>query len=461
MDKPSQLLRSIPRVDDILSDPLLDKVRAGSPAAVVRAVRETLGDLREDILNGRDPLSGREEILAEVRRRIEAQRKASLRPVINGTGIVLHTNLGRACLSERAARHVYEVARGYSDLEYDLVRGQRGKRYSHVEPLLTELTGAEAAVVVNNNAAAVLLTLTVIASGREVVISRGELVEIGGAFRVPDVMVQSGCALREVGTTNRTRLSDYRAAIGENTAALLKVHTSNYRIVGFTEEAELAEMAALAHDAGLPLLYDLGSGDMAGLDRFGIGEGRTVREGLEKGADIVCFSGDKLLGGPQAGIILGRREYIERIKAHPLIRALRIDKLTLAALESTLLSYREEGLAEKELPVLAALSAGEEDLRRRAQQLADRFSASGIHASPVSVVGQVGGGSAPTELLPSWAVAVDNGAMALNELDARLRTGSPPVVGRIHKNQYLLDVRTIFDADFDALTDAVAAALKK
>ena len=333
----NQLLRAIPKMDELLREPLLQVQEVPAPLLreTLRAVLETL---RQDILEGRVPeeLPSREALCREALERAAEEARPSLRPVINATGVVLHTNLGRACLSQRAAQAAYAVARGYSTLEYNVEEGCRGSRHSHAEALLCRITGAESAMVVNNNAAAVLLILSAMGKGGEVVASRGELVEIGGSFRIPDIMMQCGCVLREVGATNKTHLQDYEAAIGEGTRALLKVHTSNFRIVGFTESVSLEDMVALGRKYGLPVIQDLGSGSLVDLLPLGIHDEPAVQQSVRAGVDVISFSGDKLLGGPQAGIILGKRRFIEALKKHPLARAVRVDKMTLAALRETL-----------------------------------------------------------------------------------------------------------------------------
>ena len=351
-----QLLRRIPKVDELLRDPLLAGCCRTLPQqTVTQAIRQALEELRREILAGTlGALPERPELCRKIADLADRAALPSLRNVINGTGIVLHTNLGRACLSEQAARAAWCAARDYSTLEYDLKTGSRGLRYAHVEGLLCRLTGAESALVVNNNASAVLLLLSALAQGGQVVVSRGELVEIGGSFRVPDIMEACGAILREVGTTNKTHLRDYAAAIGPETRALMKVHTSNYRIVGFTEAPPLSELTALGHSHGLLVVEDLGSGCLVDLASYGLRGEPTVSASVAAGVDVVSFSGDKLLGGPQAGILVGRRELLDRLKSHPLTRAMRVDKMTLAALEATLRSY-ENGTAEQDIPTLAML----------------------------------------------------------------------------------------------------------
>jgi L-seryl-tRNA(Ser) seleniumtransferase len=362
--------------------------------------------------------------------------------VLNATGILVHTNLGRAPLAEAALERVVEVARGYSNLEYSLGEGRRGSRQDHVAALLRRLTGAEAALVVNNNAAAVLLALAALAEGREVVVSRGELIEIGDGFRIPDVLARSGARLREVGTTNRTRAADYERVVGPDTAALLRVHQSNFRVVGFTEQPSVAELAAVARRHGLPLVDDLGSGVLVALEAE-----PSARDSLAAGADLVCFSGDKLLGGPQAGVVVGRAELVERLRRHPLQRAVRADKLTLAALEGTLALYAEPERAAREVPVLRMLAQGVESVGERAARLAEA-----VGGEVEETVGRVGGGALPLAEVPSYACAVEE------TLAEPLRVGEPPVVGIVRDGRLLLDCRTLTDAEAAEVAAAVGAA---
>ena len=441
-----QLLRRIPKVDELLRDPLLAGCCRTLPQqTVTQAIRQALEELRREILAGTlGALPERPELCRKIADLADRAALPSLRNVINGTGIVLHTNLGRACLSEQAARAAWCAARDYSTLEYDLKTGSRGLRYAHVEGLLCRLTGAESALVVNNNASAVLLLLSALAQGGQVVVSRGELVGIGGSFRVPDIMEACGAILREVGTTNKTHLRDYAAAIGPETRALMKVHTSNYRIVGFTEAPPLSELTALGHSHGLLVVEDLGSGCLVDLASYGLRGEPTVSASVAAGVDVVSFSGDKLLGGPQAGILVGRRELLDRLKSHPLTRAMRVDKMTLAALEATLRSY-ENGTAEQDIPTLAMLRISPEDLHAKAELLAGMLAQSGVPSHVAAAESQVGGGAVPTQNLPSWAVVLEGDAQ---RWEAALRTGIRPIIGRIHMDRYLLDVRTIRQEDF-------------
>jgi L-seryl-tRNA(Ser) seleniumtransferase len=435
----------------------------GSPvahAALVRAIRATLAATREEIRQGADAPA--ESALRErMLRALALQEQPNLRPVINATGVIVNTNLGRAPLSQRAIEQMTAVARGYSNLEFDLEVGARGSRHRHTRAMLRELTGAEDALVVNNNAAATLVALAALAAGREVIIARGELVEIGGGFRVPDVMAQSGARLVEVGTTNRVRLDDYAAAITPDTALILCVHPSNFRIIGFTESPALADLASLAHERGLLLMHDLGSGALPATERFGLGHEPTIAESVRAGADLICFSGDKLLGGPQAGALIGTRAVIARIERHPLMRAVRIDKLTLAALEATLRAYADETYAE-ELPVWRAVAQTREQIAARAEHLAQRLRAAGVDAEVIAGESTVGGGSLPGETLPTALCALpahgSGAGLDAARLADALRHGDPPIIARVLRDQTLLDLRTVAPAEEEALYAGIVAA---
>ena len=454
-----QLLRQIPKVDELLKMPVLEALGKEMPAqTVTRAVRQALVDLRRDVLEGKiEELPGREALAAKIAVMACRENAPSLRRVINGTGIILHTNLGRACLSDKAAQAAASVAGSYSTLEFNLATGGRGLRYTHVENLLCRLTGAESALVVNNNAAAVLLTLSALTAGGQVVVSRGELVEIGGSFRVPDIMEACGAELKEVGTTNKTHLRDYDKAICESTKALMKVHTSNYRIVGFTETPALADMVELGHERGLLVIEDLGSGCLIDLNQFGIHDEPTVLDSLRAGVDVVSISGDKLLGGPQAGIILGKKKYVDILKKHPLTRAMRVDKMTLAALEATLRSYEAEKAFE-EVPTIAMLAISQDALKAKAEKLCAGLAAAGCSAQVVPTEGQVGGGSVPTRMLKSFAVAMVPKEGSVDELEEKFRLGEPAIIGRINHDRYLLDVRTLKESDFEEIIRAAVEA---
>lgn len=457
------LLRELPPVDDVLRHLTAgsDTPDHQSHTAAVRAVRAAIAEARKAILAG----GACPDTAALAERALELLHTSSrpaLRPVINATGVIINTNLGRAPLSTAAIAAMNEVARGYSNLEYDLDAGERGSRHTHVRRLLCELTGAEDALVVNNNAAAVLVVLSALAAGRDVIVSRGELVEIGGGFRVPDVLRQGGARLVEVGTTNRTRLRDYEAAVTPETGAFLGVHPSNFRVIGFTEAPELAALARLAHERELVLVHDLGSGCLGETARWGLAHEPTVRESVEAGADVTCFSGDKLLGGPQAGILVGRSTLLAHIAKHPLMRAVRIDKLTLAALEATLRLYRD-GVAEREIPVWQAISAPLETIRQHAMQWADTLRTWGISALVIPGSSTVGGGSLPGETLPSMLCAIPaaqpDGHRDLEAFAARLRAGDPPVVARVLRDHLLLDPRTVLPGQDTALLDALRLAM--
>jgi len=427
-------LRDLPSVDRLLADERL----AGEPRDLVLDIaRSVLERARAEIKAGRKPGVLVDAVLDE----LAQARRPSLRRVVNATGVLVHTNLGRAPLADAALARVMEVGAGYSNLEYDLERGERGSRQDHLGSLLERLTGAEAALVVNNNAAAVLLALAALAEGREVVVSRGELIEIGDGFRIPDVLARSGARLVEVGTTNRTRAADYEHAVGPETAVLLRVHQSNFRVVGFSEQPRLAELADVARRIGVPLVDDLGSGALAR-----VGDEPTPAESLRAGADLVCFSGDKLLGGPQAGIVVGRAELVEKMRRHSLQRALRADKLTLAALEGTL-SLALSPETRDRIPVLRMLHEPIERVRARAERLADL-----VGGEVEETVARVGGGALPLAELPSAACAVEE------QLAEPLRLGNPPVITVVRDGRMLLDCRTLTDAELDDVAAAVRAA---
>ncbi len=469
MQSRETLLRRIPAVDEILRRPAVEAWSKTHPHAVlVEAIRGVLAGLRERILAGEDIRSEDLDpagLLPRVEARLIALLRPSLRRVLNATGVVVHTNLGRSPLPAEAVEAVRRVAEGYSNLEYDVARGERGKRFVHVEGLLRDLTGAEAATVVNNNAAAVLLVLNALAAGKEVLVSRGELIEIGGSFRIPDVMARSGARLREVGTTNKTRLADYEEAVGPDTALLLKVHTSNFAIVGFTEDVPVSDLSGLGRGRGIPVVHDLGSGSFVDLAQIGIGPEPTVGASLKSGADVVTFSGDKLLGGPQAGIIVGKRNLLDRIRSNPLARAVRIDKLTLAALEAVLRIYRDEPEgAVKKIPVLSMLTAAPADLKRRAQKLAEMIRREVGDRAAISVQpeqSQAGGGALPLGNLPTWAASVLPADVSVSRLEALLRENDPPVIARVKEGCVLFDPRTLRDADFPVVALAVGRALGK
>jgi L-seryl-tRNA(Ser) seleniumtransferase len=433
--------------------PSIDELRQRAPfralesrfgaGATVDALRAAAALVREAIAGGDGSLTDDKTVIARletaVRACLDEQFRPSLEPAINATGVVIHTNLGRAPLARAAIDRIAEVARGYSTLEYDVASGTRGRRDRHAHALLCRLTGGEAAAVVNNNAAATLLVLAALAAGREVVVSRGELVEIGGGFRVPDVMAQSGAVLREVGTTNKTRAADYASAIGERTALILRVHPSNFRVEGFTERPRLGDLVAIGRRFNVPVAEDLGSGYFGGP----IPAEPAVQDSVAAGVDICCFSGDKLLGGPQAGVIVGRTALVERVRRHPLMRALRVDKLTYAALEATLTEYAA-GRAAATVPVQRMLTMTAEEIRVRADALAARLRAiEGWRADLLAGASAVGGGSAPGVELPTWLVAIEKRGLSPDALEERLRRLTPPVIARIERDRVLLDLRTV------------------
>jgi L-seryl-tRNA(Ser) seleniumtransferase len=428
-------LRDLPSVDELLRD---ERLVGTARPLVVAAARSALARAREEIRAGGDP----GDLVERVELELAAARAVRLRRTLNATGVIVHTNLGRAPLAEAALERAADVGRGYSNLEYDLVDGARGSRQDHVAPILRRLTGADAALVVNNNAAAVLLALAALADGREVLVSRGELIEIGDGFRIPDVLARSGARLREVGTTNRTRAGDYEAAVGPETGAILRVHQSNFRVVGFAAQPRLEELARIARAHGIPLIDDLGSGVLVHLE-----DEPSAKESLAAGADLVCFSGDKLLGGPQAGIVVGRAELVERLRRHPLQRALRADKLTLGALEGTLALYLDPERARRELPVLRMLEEPAETVRARAERLA-----AAVGGRVEETVARVGGGALPLAELPSFACAVEE------ELAPRLRAGEPAVVAVVRDGRCLLDCRTLTDAEADEAAAVISRA---
>jgi len=454
-------LRRLPSVDQLL------RALDGRPevAAIPRArltvlAREALDAERQRVLAAQGPPTESDALVERVISTVRRAGLFSLRPVINATGVVLHTNLGRALLSPQALERVAAVGAAYSNLELDIATKERGSRYSHVEPLLRRLTGAEDALVVNNNAAAVLLALETLAHGKEVIVSRGELIEIGGEFRIPDIMLRSGAVLREVGATNRTHLRDYAEAIGPNTALLMKVHTSNYRVIGFTADVSSRELTELGRARGIPVMEDLGSGSLIDLRPWGFPYEPTVPEVVASGVDLVSFSGDKLLGGPQAGIVVGRREIVGRLKKNPWNRALRIDKFTIAALEATLTAY-EAGAARETVPTLKLLTEPLAGVRARARRVHRGLGPATVERLAARVVedhAQVGGGALPTVELPTAGVAIGATDAEARALDARLRAGDPPVIGRLVDDRLFLDCRTVLPGQVAGLVKALAAA---
>lgn len=454
MPQPQDLLRELPSVDRLLShqrsEPLFARFNR---AYLTRECREVLEELRSDIRGGRvisaDELED-EAILSRLERKIESDHQPVLGRVINATGTILHTNLGRALLAEEAVDAVRRVADQPVNLEYDLARGERGKREEALETLLVDLTGAEAATVVNNNAAAVLLALNTLANGREVIVSRGELIEIGGAFRIPEIMAKSGAVLREIGTTNRTHPDDYDKAIGGKTALLLKVHTSNYRIVGFHAEVGLTDLVAIGRKHEIPVMEDLGSGALIDLSRHGLPKEPVVAERISAGADIVTFSGDKVLGGPQAGLIVGRKAWVSQIGRNPLHRALRCGKLTLAALEATLRLYQQSPDVIAKIPALRAFTRPLKDIERMGERLLPAMQQAlgpEFRLSLEDSTSQIGSGALPTEEIPTKVIAVEHDGTSAERMAERFRRARPPIIGRIQDDRFLLDLRAIFNPE--------------
>ncbi|MDY0189804.1 MAG: L-seryl-tRNA(Sec) selenium transferase [Desulfuromonas sp.] len=464
MSKTSALLQQLPAIDKLLNEPLLATATAPH-CLIVEAAQEAVNFWRQNILAERPEFLQPVDITAISRnahQRLQQKQQPSLRQVINATGTLLHTNLGRAPLSSAALNAIEDVARSYSNLELDLDSGKRGHRYSHVDKLLCRLTGAEAAAVVNNNAGAVLLALTALAQGKEAIVSRGELVEIGGAFRVPDVMEAGGVILREVGTTNKTHLKDYQQAMNENTGLLLKVHTSNYRIVGFSTAVAAAEMVELGHSHKVPVMEDLGSGMLFDLSQFGLPKEPTVKEGVAAGIDVLTFSGDKLLGGPQAGLIVGKKWAIDKIRHHPLARALRIDKLTLAALEATLTHYLDQHQAIREVPLLNMLNMQQSELQQRSEDFMCELQPLLEGLSTITIIKEnscVGGGALPITDLPGVALALTPLHISPDQLANRLRTAVHPVVARIQDDRLLINLRTVFPAQQAVIAQTLHQAL--
>ena len=441
------LLRSLPQVDELAAR------LVGVPHTLAVTAARAVIDARRNALVAGDSVDV--DLVRAAQEWLERAARPSLRAVVNATGVIVHTNLGRAPLAPAAAAAAAEAGRGYSNLEYDLEKGERGSRQAHVEELLRELTGAQAALVVNNCAAAVLLAAAALAAGRDLIVSRGQLVEIGGSFRVPDVVAQSGARLVEVGTTNRTRLADYERALGPETGAVLRAHQSNFRTVGFVQEVEIEALCGL----GVPVIDDVGSGSLA--ERVPeLADEPPVRRSVAAGCAVTCFSGDKLLGGPQAGLMVGTRDAIERCRKHPLARALRIDKLSLAALEATLRIYRDPAAALRELPVLRMLTAGEDELATRAELMRATLAEAGVDARVIRADAKVGGGALPLLELSGPVCAVDPAPLSLDELARRLRASDPPVVGRARQGWLLLDPRTLDDSDAGTAASGVIAALR-
>lgn len=464
----NKLYSKIPKVDEILDKKEIKDIIEYIPREfVMEAIREGLQKIREKIsegsLNEKRLHIEIENLIDNIVFNANEKNKLSLRRVINGTGVVIHTNLGRSLINEEVMKNIYEISTNYSNLELDLEAGNRGNRYSHVEEILKRITGAEDALVVNNNAAAVILALKSIGKDKEIIISRGELVEIGGSFRIPEVMEQSGAKLVSVGATNRTHMKDYESAITEETAALLKVHTSNYKIVGFTSSVELEELVELAFRHELPVIEDLGSGVLVDLSKYGLEYEPTVQNSVKAGVDIITFSGDKLLGGPQAGIIVGKKKYIEKMKKHPLNRALRIDKITIAALEATLRYYiNEENI--KKIPTINMITMPVNVIENKAQRLLNKLKENikeKLNFIIADEYSQVGGGSMPLERIPTKCVVISSDTISISKLEQGLRKYETPMITRLYKDDILIDLRTVKEEEIDTLVEGVKFALSK
>ncbi len=464
------LLRALPKVDELLNnDGLQSLVEKYPRETITDAIRETIESLRNDILADKDSVLDEtfldtQSVLNKIKSKVVHTNSYKLRRVINGTGVVIHTNVGRSCLSHSVKEHIGEIACYYSTLEFDIENGKRGSRYSHVEELLCKLTGAESAIVVNNNAAAVMLALSSMCKDKEVIVSRGQLVEIGGSFRIPEVMRQSGAHLVEVGATNKTHLRDYEAAITEETSAFLKVHTSNYRIMGFTQEIEASELVELGHKYNLPVIEDIGSGSFIDFSAYGLMKEPTVKEAVTAGIDVVTFSGDKMLGGPQAGIIVGKKKYIEQMKKNQLTRALRVDKMTLSALEGTLLQYLDESKVLDQVPTLRMLTMTYDETVERIGCLHAAIESKGLSAIKLTLCddySEVGGGSMPMEKLPSRVMKVTIDGYSPNQLMDALRTLSTPIIGRILEDEVVFDARTLFDDELELVATLLEELVKQ
>jgi L-seryl-tRNA(Ser) seleniumtransferase len=462
MREKREMLADLPSVDEILkSQQCIEWLKTFPREFVLQGVREAIDCRRKSILEGADTDLSEEVLMADIENNIQRLSSYSLKPLINATGVVIHTNLGRSILSEKILDNIRKVSANYSNLEYDIEKGKRGKRYTHVKRILRETTGAEDALVVNNNAAAVLLCLNTLARGKEVIVSRGELVEIGGSFRVPDVMKASGGILHEVGTTNKTHLFDYEKAINENTGLILKVHKSNYRIVGFSEEVSIEDLVKLGRKRQIPVMFDLGSGCLIDLRPYGIHDEPAVKDIVKTGIDITTFSGDKLLGGPQGGVIVGKRELIEKIQKNPITRAVRIDKLTLAGFEAVLMEYVDEEKAIENIPTLRMLLQKPEEIKIMADKIARRLKKE-IKDAKVNVTAdtsRAGGGSLPEKDLPTYAVSIRPDKISINDLEERLRKGTPPIIARIKEDCLIIDARTIIEKDIGTLVGRIRVIL--
>ncbi|HEY8890375.1 MAG TPA: L-seryl-tRNA(Sec) selenium transferase [Clostridium sp.] len=452
-----ELLRELPKVDELLCHEAIKvELKSSMRVLVLDALRETIEAYRKRILNDEIKFLTKAEIIIDSIKLLNKKNSPKLRKVINGTGTVLHTNLGRSLLSKGAIEMVIGVSENYNNLEYDIEKGERGSRYSHIEDILKKITGAEAAMVVNNNAAAVMLALDTLCRGKDVIVSRGQLVEIGGSFRIPDVMEFSGAHLVEVGTTNRTHLYDYEDNISENTGVLLKVHTSNFKVMGFTQEVTIEELLKIGYKNNIPVVEDMGSGVLIDYSKYGFAYEPTVQESIRKGIDVVTFSGDKMLGGPQSGIIVGKKKYIDRMRKNQLTRALRIDKMTLAALEGTLHYYLDEAEAIKNIPTLNMLLCSKEILKKRAQKLKRRLQnkTDKFTFTIDNDYSMVGGGSMPLEKMETYVIKIKSESFTSQRIEETLRMNEVAIITRINNDQVIIDLRTLFEKDYGIITNA-------
>lgn len=457
-----QKLSQLPQIDECLKSSYGQKwLESYYRKTVIRSIREVVDSKRKEIIEGADPAISIDAMAADIEKTIIKHSSYKLISLINASGVVIHTNLGRAILSDKAIENITATAGSYSNLEYEISKGKRGKRYSHIKDIICELTGAEDAVVVNNNAAAVLICLDTFAKGKEVIVSRGELVEIGGSFRIPAVMQSSGAVLREIGTTNKTHLFDYENALCGNTALFLKVHQSNYKVIGFTEEVSVEQLVKLGKEYKIPVVDDMGSGCMISLEKYGIHDEPTVQEVIKSGVDLVTFSGDKLLGGPQSGIIAGKAKMIQKIQNNPMLRAMRIDKMTFAALEATFMQYLDEEEVIKNIPTMRMLTQPVETIKKRARRILSSLRKSIHGRADLDILpdqSRAGGGSLPEADFPTFAVSIKPLSFSVNELEKRLRLGSPPVIARIKEDMMLVDARTVQDREVKVLVGCIIIA---
>ena len=458
MTMKKELFKKLPKVDDVIKIPEMKELAKNIDYfSFTEGIREGIAHYRQGIVEGNITQFQLEDIIGDIVKILERKGRMNLKNVINATGTVVHTNLGRSLISEKAAKNVVDVITSYNNLEYNLEKGGRGSRYDHIEELICRVTGAEAAVLTNNNAAAVMLALNEFARDGEAVVSRGELVEIGGSFRVPDIMEMSGTRLVEVGTTNRTHPKDYKEAITEDTSMLLKIHTSNYKIIGFTKEVTNEELAEIGRESGVLTMEDLGSGVLVDFSKYGVKKEPTVQESIASGIDIVTFSGDKLLGGPQAGIIVGKKKYIDRLKKNQLLRALRVSKMTLAALEPTLRYYLDEREAVAEIPTLKMILEDADRVRERAVKLCELLKEKGVEGVLMDTEATIGGGSMPGETVKSYGVSVEGNPV---DLEREFRLGTPHIVGMIRNDRFILDTKAIMDSELDIVAVRAADIVK-